>query len=75
MLILPYCKFSKLIKIINFVQAFEKKNQKQISFIVMILHNTIFTTYNQTSIINREISTTNCETISSVYYGYDVSTC
>lgn len=62
-------------KIINFVQAFEKKNQKQISFIVMILHNTIFTTYNQTSIINREISTTNCETISSVYYGYDVSTC
>lgn len=75
MLILPYCKFLKLIKIINFVQAFEKKNQKQISFIVMILHNTIFTTYNQTSIINREISTTNCETISSVYYGYDVSTC
>lgn len=75
MLILPYCKFSKLIKIINFVQAFEKKNQKQISFIVMILHNTIFTIYNQTSIINREISTTNCETISSVYYGYDVSTC
>lgn len=75
MLILPYCKFSKLIKIINFAQAFEKKNQKQISFIVMILHNTIFTTYNQTSIINREISTTNCETISSVYYGYDVSTC
>lgn len=62
-------------KIINFAQAFEKKNQKQISFIVMILHNTIFTTYNQTSIINREISTTNCETISSVYYGYDVSTC
>lgn len=57
------------------MQAFEKKNQKQISFIVMILHNTIFTTYNQTSIINREISTTNCETISSVYYGYDVSTC
>lgn len=75
MLILPYCKFSKLIKIINFAQAFEKKNQKYISFIVMILHNTIFTTYNQTSIINREISTTNCETISSVYYGYDVSTC
>lgn len=75
MFILPYYKFSKLIKIINFAQAFEKKNQKHISFIVMILHNTIFTTYNQTSIINREISTTNCETISSVYYGYDVSTC
>lgn len=73
MLILPYCKFSKLIKIIS--RKLSKKNQKHISFIVMILHNTIFTTYNQTSIINREISTTNCETISSVYYGYDVSTC